>query len=71
MFARELSRNRGLSYFFNVKDYKKAGYDLVGRDIYGRMTEDAYKKGIIQKQVAGFDDVQRSQKMPRQSAPGF
>lgn len=64
MFARELSRHRGLSYFFNVKDYKKAGYDLVGRDIYGRMTEDAYKKGIIQKQVAGFDDVQRSQKMP-------
>ncbi|MCX8958321.1 coat protein [Erwinia psidii] len=64
IFARELSRNRGLSYFFNVKDYKKAGYDLVNRDIYGRMTEDAYKKGTIQKQVAGFDDVLRSPKLP-------
>ncbi|AXF76617.1 coat protein [Erwinia tracheiphila] len=70
MFARELSRNRGLSYFFNVKDYKKAGYDLVGRDIYGRMTEDAYKKGTIQKQVAGFDDVLRSPKMPVLKASG-
>jgi len=64
MFGRELNRDSGLSYFFNVQDYKKAGYDLVNRDIYGRMTEDAYKKGQIQKQVAGFDDVLRSPKLP-------
>lgn len=64
MFGRELNRDAGLSYFLNVQDYKRAGYDLVKRDIYGRLTEDAYKKGTIQKQVAGFDDVLRSPKLP-------
>ncbi|MFG6076987.1 P22 phage major capsid protein family protein [Erwinia sp. OPT-41] len=64
MFAREMNRDAGLSYFFNATDYKRAGYDLVKRDIYGRLTEDAYKKGTIQKKVAGFDDVLRSPKLP-------
>jgi len=64
IFGRELNRNAGLSYFFNVEDYKRAGYDLIGRDIYGRLTEDAYKTGSIQKQVAGFDEVLRSPKLP-------
>lgn len=64
MFARELNRDAGLSYFFNVQDYKRAGYDLVKRDIYGRMAEEAYHKGNIQKQVAGFDEVLRSPKLP-------
>lgn len=64
MFARELNRDAGLSYFFNVQDYKRAGHDLVSRDIYGRMTEDAYRKGTVQKQVAGFNEVLRSPKLP-------
>ncbi|CAH0528419.1 hypothetical protein CTH30272_02103 [Allocatenococcus thiocycli] len=68
MFSREFDRSMGLSYFFNPADYKKAGYDLVGRDIYGRISEDAYKKGSIGRQVAGFDDVLRSPKMPTLTA---
>lgn len=68
MFSRELDRSMGLSYFFNPADYKKAGYDLVNRDMYGRIPEEAYKNGSIQRQVAGFDDVLRSPKMPTLAA---
>lgn len=68
MFARELNRDAGLSYFFNSKDYKNAGHDLVNRDMFGRIPEDAYKNGTIQRQVAGFDDVLRSPKMPTLAA---
>ncbi|HEK1094704.1 TPA: coat protein [Proteus mirabilis] len=64
MFARELNRNAGLSYFYNARDYKNAGRDLTGRDYFGRIPEEAYKNGTIQKQVAGFDDVLRSPKLP-------
>lgn len=64
IFARELNRDSGLSYVFNPSDYRRAGYDLVGRDIYGRLTADAYKSGNIQKQIAGFDDVFQSAKLP-------
>ncbi|HGM7048716.1 P22 phage major capsid protein family protein [Serratia marcescens] len=68
MFARELNCDAGLSYFFNSDDYKKAGHDLVNRDMFGRIPEDAYKNGTIQRQVAGFDDVLRSPKMPTLAA---
>ncbi|WP_374930234.1 P22 phage major capsid protein family protein [Serratia marcescens] len=68
MFARELNRDAGLSFFFNSDDYKKAGHDLVNRDMFGRIPEDAYKNGTIQRQVAGFDDVLRSPKMPTLAA---
>lgn len=68
MFSRELNRDAGLSYFFNPKDYKRAGYDLVKRDLYGRIPEDAYRDGNIQRQVAGFDDVMRTPKLPVLSA---
>ncbi|MGX8807654.1 P22 phage major capsid protein family protein, partial [Enterobacter hormaechei] len=64
IFSRELNRSQGLSYFFNAEDYKKAGLSLVGKDMYGRIPEEAYKSGTIQKQVAGFDDVLRSPKLP-------
>ncbi|HFE8594414.1 TPA: P22 phage major capsid protein family protein [Citrobacter freundii] len=64
IFSRELNRNSGLSFFFNGKDYRGAGQDLTGKDFYGRIPEDAYKSGTIQKQVAGFNDVLRSPKMP-------
>jgi len=64
MFSRELNRDQGTSYFFNPQDYKRAGYNLVSRDIYGRIPEDAYREGSIQRQVAGFDDVLRSPKLP-------
>lgn len=64
MFSRELNRSAGLSFFLNPKDYKAAGHDLVNRDIFGRIAEDAYKSGTIQRQVAGFDDVLRSPKLP-------
>lgn len=64
MFSRELNRDAGLSYFFNPQDYLKAGYDLVRRDMFGRIPEDAYRDGSIQRQVAGFDDVLRSPKLP-------
>lgn len=64
MFARELNRDMGVSYFFNPHDYRQAGYDLANRDIFGRIPEDLYENGSIQRQVAGFDDVLRSPKMP-------
>lgn len=64
MFSRELNRGMGVSYFFNPQDYLRAGYDLAKRDIFGRIPEDAYRNGDIQRQVAGFDDVLRSPKLP-------
>lgn len=64
MFSRELNRSAGLSYFFNPKDYKGAGNDLASKDFFGRIPEEAYKSGTIQKQVAGFNDVLRSPKLP-------
>lgn len=64
MFARELNRDMGISYFLNPSDYRKAGRDLTAGDIFGRVPEDAYRNGTIQRQVAGFDDVMRSPKLP-------
>lgn len=64
MFARELNRDAGLSFFFNANDYRGAGRDLAGKDFYGRIQDDAYSKGVLQKQVAGFNDVLRSPKLP-------
>ncbi|WP_145534848.1 P22 phage major capsid protein family protein [Yersinia alsatica] len=68
VFSRELNRSAGLSYFFNPKDYKGAGHDLASKDFFGRIPEDAYKSGTIQKQVAGFNDVLRSPKLPTLAA---
>lgn len=64
MFARELNRDMGISYFMNPSDYRKAGRELTAGDIFGRVPEDAYHNGTIQKQVAGFDEVLRSPKLP-------
>ncbi|WP_258087560.1 P22 phage major capsid protein family protein, partial [Xenorhabdus bovienii] len=64
IFSRELNRSAGLSFFFNPTDYRGAGQDLTNKDFYGRISEDAYKSGTIQKQIAGFNDVLRSPKMP-------
>lgn len=64
LFARELNRDAGLSFFFNAEDYRRAGHDLAGKDFYGRIQDDAYRNGTIQKQVAGFNDVLRSPKLP-------
>lgn len=64
MFSRELNRDAGLSWFFNPDDYRRAGYNLAGKDLYGNIPEDAYKNGSVQRQVAGFDDVMRSPKLP-------
>ncbi|MBD2802336.1 P22 phage major capsid protein family protein [Xenorhabdus szentirmaii] len=64
IFSRELNRNAGLSFFFNPTDYRGAGQDLAGKDFFGRIPEEAYKSGTIQKQIAGFNDVLRSPKMP-------
>jgi len=64
IFARELDRNAGISFFMNATDYKASGYNLVGKDMFGRIPEDAYKNGAIGEQIAGFDTVLRSPKMP-------
>ncbi|HGY5185097.1 TPA: P22 phage major capsid protein family protein, partial [Citrobacter braakii] len=53
-----------ISYFLNPSDYRKAGRDLTAGDIFGRVPEEAYHNGTIQRQVAGFDDVMRSPKLP-------
>lgn len=68
MFSRELNRNAGLTYFFNPSDYRRAGQDLTNKNFYGAIIEEAYRKGTIQKQVAGFDDVMRSPKLPTLAA---
>lgn len=68
MFARELNRSAGLTYFLNSGDYKRAGRDLTNRDMFGRIPEEAYKSGTIQRQVAGFDEVLRSPKLPTLAA---
>lgn len=64
IFSRELNRSAGLSFFFNPTDYRGAGQELAGKDLYGRIPEEVYKSGTIQKQVAGFNEVLRSPKMP-------
>lgn len=68
LFSRELNRSSGTSFFFNANDYRGAGQDLTGKDFYGRIPEDAYKTGTIQRQVAGFNEVLRSPKMPTLTA---
>lgn len=68
IFARELNRDKGLSWFFNADDYRRAGYNLQGRGFYGEIPEEAYRNGNIQRQVAGFDDVMRSPKIPTLAA---
>lgn len=64
MFARELNRDQGISYFLNPDDYRKSGRSLVDGDIFGRVPEEAYRNGTIQRQIAGFDEVLRSPKLP-------
>lgn len=64
LFARELDRNEGTAFFFNPADYARAGYDLVNKNVFGQIPEQAYKDGTIQRQVAGFNEVLRSPKMP-------
>ncbi len=64
IFSRELDRNAGISFFMNPTDYKASGYNLVGKDLFGRIPEDVYKNGEIGDQIAGFDHVLRSPKMP-------
>ena len=64
MFSRELNRDMGISYFLNPDDYRKAGRNLIDGDIFGRVTEDAYHNGTIQRQIAGFDEILRSPKLP-------
>ncbi|TIM24866.1 MAG: coat protein [Mesorhizobium sp.] len=64
LFERELNRDMGISFFFNANDYINAGYDLAGKDFYGRIAEEAYTDGTIGRQVAGFNDVLRSPKLP-------
>lgn len=64
LFARELDRNQGTAFFFNPKDYQCAGYDLVNKNVFGQIPENAYNDGTIQRQVAGFNEVLRSPKMP-------
>lgn len=64
MFARELNRDMGISYFLNPDDYRKSGRDLTAGDIFGRVPEEAYRNGTIQRQIAGFDEVLRSPKLP-------
>lgn len=51
MFSRELNRDMGISYFLNPDDYRKAGRNLVDGDIFGRVPEDAYRNGTIQRQI--------------------
>lgn len=64
MFSRELNRESGLSYFMNATDYQAAGNDLVGKDFYGRLIESAYNDGALADQIAGFNEVLRSPKLP-------
>lgn len=64
MFSRELNRDMGISYFLNPDDYRKAGRNLVDGDIFGRVPEEAYRNGTIQRQIAGFDEILRSPKLP-------
>lgn len=68
MFSRELNRDMGISYFLNPDDYRKSGRSLVDGDIFGRIPEDAYRNGTIQRQIAGFDEILRSPKLPAVTA---
>ena len=65
MFSREINRDAGLSVYMNAADYKAAGHDLIGKDYFGRIVEEAYTDGKMQKQVAGFNNVYRSPKLPK------
>ena len=65
MFSREINRDAGLSVYMNAADYKAAGHDLIGKDYFGRIVEEAYTDGKMQKHVAGFNNVYRSPKLPK------
>ena len=64
LVSRELQTTSGTSFYMNPTDYKKAGGDLAGKDMYGRIPEDAYTSGNLQNQIAGFNSVYRSPKLP-------
>ena len=64
-FNREINRSSGMSFFFNGTDYRKAGNTVIqGSNLYGEIPERAYKEGSVGMQVAGFNEVLRSPKMP-------
>lgn len=53
MFSRELNRDMGTSYFFNPQDYKKAGYDLTKRDIFGRIRSQGSGQSTLGSAISG------------------
>ena len=56
MIERQLNRDAGSSFFLNPRSNQAMAGNLASRSLYpGSLPEEAYKQGLIGKNVAGFD----------------
>ena len=70
MFDLEYSRDSGNCVYMNTTDYAAGGRDLNNStaNYQGSLPTDAYKKGEIQRQVAGIGSVMKHNKLPMVTA---
>lgn len=61
----ELATASGICAYMNLSDYKRAGRDInTSTANYGsNIPDDVYKKGLLQRQIAGVSDVYRHNKI--------
>lgn len=60
MSERQLRTDAGTSFFLNDRVAQRISSDLANRTAMGAMSEEAYKKGMIARQTAGFDVYESS-----------
>lgn len=66
MFDLEYARDSGVCTYLNTTDYLAGGKELTQStaNYQGKIPDDAYKNGELQRQVAGINDVRRHNKLP-------
>lgn len=71
MFETEMAKSEGTCAFLNAQAYRAGGYNLV-QDSPARFSsgipDDAYNKGMLQRQIAGISDVYRHDKLVKMGA---
>lgn len=66
MFDLEYAKEQGICAYMNSTDYRASGRELTQStaNYEGRIPNDAYEKGMIQRQVGGVSEVYRHNKLP-------
>lgn len=70
MFDTEMNVDAGTHTFLNSTAYRAGGSTLVQdtSNVRGQITDSAYRDGLIQKQIAGIDNVSRHNALPVMTA---